>query len=143
MKTIALIEKNTCYFDRMEEFAVPLLYKVHEPAERKILKQKLNNYIWSVIESYVTFINIEKEDDFFTVVCENITKCFPDKMPDNFLYHTEPSYTSPKRFIEFIYAQPTWKDCENDNSINNIGCLFSLKHNVINNNCVILANNYD
>jgi hypothetical protein len=144
MKTIAVIEKNKCSFDRMEEFASPLLYKVLSDEERKELKTKLNDYIWSVIEPYVKFIEVN-EEDFLTVVCKEVTSCFPDRQPDDFFYHTEGSYSFPKKFIEFIYCQPLWKDyvAEQPESMNNLGCLFSLKHHIIENNCIVFANKYD
>lgn len=148
MKTIAVIEKNKCYFDQMEEFALPLLYREHTIEERKILKEKLNDYIWSVIKPYITFIEITKDQDLMTVICENLIKCFPEKNADEFYYHTEGSYSSPKRFVELLYVQPFRKkndqnNDQNNDSINNVGCLFSLKHTVIQNNCVILVNKYN
>lgn len=145
MKTIAVIKKNNCKFDEMEKYARPLLYKEHSLEERKKLKNDLNNYIWSVIEPYVEFINFEEDDDFMTIACYNATKCFADKDPDYFFYHTEGSYSFPKKYIEMIYAQPLWNDypANTIENMNNIACLFSLKHHVIENNCVILANKYD
>lgn len=144
MKTIALVEKNKCNFEKMGEYASALLYTEHTEEMKKKIKNEINNYIWSVIEPYIKFIDVD-ENDFLTAVCENIIKCFPDKNPDNFFYHTEGSYSFPKKYIEFIHCQPIWKEYDNSNSddINNLACLFSLKHNVINNNCIIFANNYD
>ena len=144
MKTIALIQKNQCTFHKMEDFVLPLLYKNLTVDERKMLKNKINEYIWSIIEPYITFIQID-ENDFITDIIENIIKNFPDKNPDDFFYHTETSYSFPKKFMEIIYYQPLWKeyiDAQIEN-MNNIGCLFSLKHTVIENSCVIISNNYD
>lgn len=145
MKTIAVIEKNKCNFEKMEEYALPLLYTDHNVDERKEIKKKLNDYIWSVIEPYIKFVNVEDNEDFMTVVCASTTKCFSDKNPDQFYYHTEGSYSFPKKFIEFVYCQPLWNGYEDaqPENMNNIGCLFSLKHHVIENNCVIMANKYD
>jgi MYND finger len=150
MKTIALVKKNKCNFDRMEEFVVPLLYKEHTVEERTELKKSINDYIWSVIEPYITFIDVDMEvpdanENFMTVVCTNLVEGFPDKRPDDFFYHTEGSYSFPKKFIEFIHCQPAWKDYKSAQieNMNNLCCLFSLKHNVIENNCVIFANRYD
>lgn len=144
MRTIAVIEKNRCQFDKMEEFALPLLYKQHNDEERILIKNNINNYIWSVIEPYVKFIDIE-EEDFITQVCENITKGFPERKPDEFFYHTEGSYSFPKKYIEFIYCQPIWKDYveSKTENMNNLACLFSLKHNIIENSCVIFVNKFD
>jgi len=145
MKTIAVIEKNKCSFDRMEEFVVPLLYTEHTVDEKSRLKKALNDYIWSVIEPYVKFVDIDENDDFLSVVCQNATNCFPGRKPDEFFYHTEGSYSFPKKYIEFIYCQPSWKDYQDAEieNMNNLVCLFSLKHNVVENNCVVFANKYD
>ena len=35
MITIAVIEKNKCYFANMEEFALPLLYKEHQDRNKE------------------------------------------------------------------------------------------------------------
>uniref|UniRef100_A0A6C0LS53 MYND-type domain-containing protein n=1 Tax=viral metagenome TaxID=1070528 RepID=A0A6C0LS53_9ZZZZ len=144
MKIIAVIKKNKCIFDKMEEFCSPLLYREISEQERTILKKKLNDYIWSIIEPYITFINVEDED-FLTIACENIISDFPNRSPDEFYYHTEGSYSTPKRYYEIIYAQPTWKDYRIGqlSNMNDIGCLYSLQHNVIENTCIIIVNNYD
>lgn len=145
MRTVAVIEKNKCNFDKMEEFALPLLYREHEPNASKELKQKLNDYIWSVIGPYITFTEIEDDQDIMTTICNQMTKCFPDKKADDFYYHTESSYSCPKKFLEIIHCQPLWKGYEDaqPENMNNVGCLFSLKHTVIENTCVIIGNKYD
>lgn len=144
MKTIAIVEKNRCNFDKIEEYASTLLYVEHNIEERKKIKKNINNYIWSVIEPYVKFEEVNDED-FITRICENANNCFPNKKPDEFFYHTEASYSFPKKFIEFFYCQPLWKDYVGGNveNMNNLACLLSLKHNVIENNCVIFANRFD
>lgn len=145
MKTIAVVQKNRCSFEKMEEYASKLLYTTHTDEERINIKTALNNYIWSEIEPFVKFIDIPDDDDFLTVVCENITKRFPEKKADEFFYHTEGSYSFPKKYIEFLHCQPLWKEYQNGKieNINNLGCLFSLKHHVIENDCIIFANKYD
>lgn len=145
MKRIAFIEKNRCNFDDLEKYAKPLLYQEHSLDERKRIKEGINNYLWSVIEPYVKFIDVGENDDLLTVVCEKLTKDFPDRKPDEFFYHTECSYSFPKRYIELVHCQPLWPGYKKDqiDNINNVGCLFSLKHNVIENNCIILTNRYD
>lgn len=144
MKTIALVKKNRCHFDELEKYAAPLLYREHTVEERSSIKLAIDNYIWSVIEPYVTFIDVA-ENDFLTIICENIISCFPDKTFDDFFYHTEGSYSFPKKYIEFIHAQPLWKEYEDRqiDNMNNVSSLFSLKHSAVENNCVIFANKYD
>lgn len=146
MKTVAIIEKNRCQFDRMEEFVVPLLYKQLDTNDKKMLKKNLNDYIWSVISPYVKFVNVSTDTNtFIEDVCQNMTECFPDHKADEFYYHTESSYSSPKKFLEIVYCQPLWSDymLNQTENMNNIACLFSLKHTVVENTCVIMANTYD
>lgn len=143
MKTIALVTKNKCYFDKMEEFAMPLLYKEHSDEERKLLNQKINDYIWAIIEPYIKFIEVSDEE-LLTVACQSLTSDFPERKPDEFFYHTKSSYSFPKKYIEFIHCQPVWKGYEEEaDNINNIGCLMSLDHSVIENKCIVIANKYD
>ena len=42
--TIALIEKNKCNFDQMEEFATGLLYTKHVEETKNKIKININNY---------------------------------------------------------------------------------------------------
>lgn len=144
MKTIAIVQKNRCSFDRIEEFASPLLYCEHSKEQRTILKEKLNDYLWSVVEPYVTFIDVADDQDLLGIICNKVTECFPDRKLDEFFYHTEGSYSFPKKYIEFIHCQPL-KDYQKSQieNINNLSCLFSLKHNVVENTCAIFANSYD
>lgn len=145
MITIAVIEKNKCNFDQLGDYASDLLYRQHDDGVRRQLKANIDNYIWSIIEPYVKFIEID-QSDFLGHVCENLTKCFPDKkMDEDFFYHTEGSYSFPKKYIEFMYCQPLWEEYKNGQieNMNNLACLFSLKHNVIENTCVIISNRYD
>ena len=97
-----------------------------------------------MIGPYVKFIEVS-EEELITVISQNLTSDFPGKRPDEFFYHTKPSYSFPKKYIEFIYCQPIWKDYNNEKSenINNIGCLMSFDHSVIENKCIVLANKYD
>ncbi|XWV26127.1 hypothetical protein QJ857_gp0953 [Tupanvirus soda lake] len=145
MITIAVIEKNNCTFDKMEEHAACLLYAEHGEEERKKIKQNINNYIWSVIEPYVKFVDVD-EKDFLGTICDHLTNCFPGrKIDEEFFYHTEGSYSFPKKYIEFIHCQPLWKDYKDSQieNMNNLACLMSLKHNVIENTCVVFSNKYD
>lgn len=144
MIKIALVKKNRCSFDRMDEFVPPLLYKQHSVEDSIKLKNALDDYIWSVLEQYVTFIDVDISD-MMDVICEKITKDFPDKDYGDFFYMTEGSYSSPKNYLEFIYAQPKWTTYVKSQleNMNNIGCLFSLKHAIIENSCVVISNKYD
>lgn len=152
MKRIALIKKNRVNFDQIEEYASPLLYKKLNKDTILFLKKSLNDYIWSVVSPFITFIDVDSSEDLdldlMTVICTNLTNEFDDKSPDDFFYRTEGSYSSPKRFIELVHCQPTWSSYEpstedNLSPMNNIGCLFSLEHNVIENSCVLIVNSYD
>ncbi len=145
MVVIAVILKNKCNFDRIEEFAGPLLYTNHSDIDRKKIKEDIDKYIWSVIEPYVKFIDVDPDDLLYSA-CNNLTECFPGrKIDEEFFYHTEGSYSFPKKYIEFMYCQPLWKEYKDSQpeNMNHIACLFSLKHNVIENTCVIFANKYD
>jgi hypothetical protein len=145
MITIAVVEKNKCNFDRIEEFVAPLLYVDHENLDRKKIKEKIDSYIWSVMEPYVKFIEINS-DDLLYDCCNNLTQCFPGrKVDDEFFYHTEGSYSFPKKYIEFMYCQPLWKEYADSQpeNMNHLACLLSLKHNVIENTCIVFANKYD
>lgn len=145
MLTIAVIKKNQCVFDKIENVAAELLYRNHDKVERTRIKKNINDYIWSVIEPYIEFCEIEPEY-FAEELVKNITKCFPDKQIDgNFYFHSENSYSFPKTYMEIVHCQPLWHgyvDAEVSN-MNNIACLASLKHTVIENNCVMLAYEYD
>lgn len=143
MKTIALIEKNRCYFEKMEDFIPQLLYTEIDTNEKNRIKSKINDYIWSLVEPYIKFIEVTDED-FLITVCNNLSKCFPDKNPEDFLYQTEGSYSFPKRYLEIMYALPLWKEYQSSliENMNNLACLFSLKHTAIENNCIIIANKY-
>lgn len=138
----AVIEKNKCNFSQMREFALPLLYKNHSEENRKELKNKINEYIWSEISPYVKIIEIDTEDDFITSVCESLVSN-SDEQKDDYFYHTEASYSFPKRFIELIYCRQINNKVNDIDVINSIGCLFSLSHTVIINNCVVIANEYN
>ncbi len=62
MPSIAIIDKNECNFPDIETHARELLYTAHDENTRHQLKNKLNNYIWSIISPYVRFIEISSED---------------------------------------------------------------------------------
>jgi len=144
MIKIARVEKNKCNFSRMDEFVPPLLHKSHLSADFDKLNDLLNDYIWSELKPYVTFIDVDINDPM-TTICTEITKCFPGIPYDNFFYMTEGSYSSPKAYLEFVYALPTQTSYvkSQPENMNNFGCLMSLKHNVVENSCVVIANKYD
>lgn len=144
---IAIIKQNNILFDDLEKYVLPLLYIKHSKDTRTQIKQEIYNYIWSIIEQYISFINIENEEDFYEIMCSEVQENFADHDPSECTYYTEGSYSTPKRFYELVYWKPSWKDYQNSTCntsiINNIGCLFSLSHSVIENSCVIIANEYD
>lgn len=145
MITVAIIEKNRCSFDDIEKYMSPLLYRSISKDERLKLKKELDNYIWSIINPYVKIIETNKEN-LLEDSLRAITSNFPDKRIDgDFYFHTESSYSFPKRCLEILYFEPLWdnyKKFQLDN-MNNLGCYFSLNHNVIENSCAILSNIYD
>lgn len=144
MIKIAIIEKNKCYFDKMQMVVPDLLYNNKSEIERQIIKNNINDYIWSVMEPFVNFMEIDK-GDLIEKSCELLTLNFPDKKPDeHFFYHTESSYSFPKRHIELIYCQPLWGDYISDETtINNLACLLSVKQSVLENTCIAFADEYD
>jgi hypothetical protein len=146
MIKIAFILKNRVAFDKIKEYALPLLYKPYTKKELQAVNNSLNEYIWSVIEPYVEFINVNSDvDDILEVICGLVTGRFPDKQFDDFFYKTESSFTSPKSHLEIFYSQPTWSSyvLSEEGNMNNIGCFASLNHTVIENDCVIFSNSYN
>jgi hypothetical protein len=147
MVKIAIIRKNRCNFDRMADYVLPLLYNNDSKPIRNSLKSNLNDYLWSVISPYITFVEISEDNDLFSIICDTTKNDFPDKDPDLFMYNTESSFSTPKRHLELINVCPTWKSYQNSMQditvINNIGCLLSLKHTAIENTCFVIVNEYD
>lgn len=147
MIKIALIEKNRCSFDELEKYVSPLLYAFHSEDYRHGLKKELDDYLWSVIEPYVRFIELNEGDDLLTVLCQNIVKVkgFEERMADEFAYYTEGSFSFPKRYMELFHCLPQWETYQKEQleNINNIGCLMSLKHTLVENNVIALSYKYD
>lgn len=142
MKKIALLSDNKIVFEDIEKYVMPILYKPYVKADFKILNKKLDDYIWSVVSAYVKIVEIDTmQTDLLGFICEFISNPF-NKNPDELFYFTENSYSSPKSHLEVIFAKDYSRKSENNN-INNLGCFFSLKHTVIEKNCVIMANTYD
>ncbi len=144
MITFAIIDKNRCEFPDMEKFVLPILYKEHTEPERVKLKSSIDEYIWSVIGPYVKFREVEVSD-IMENMCKELMEYFPGRKFDDFFYHTKASYSFPKKCMELFYCQPLWNSYEKDatGDINNIGCLMSLDHTIIENRCIILGNSYD
>jgi len=141
------VKKNQCHFDRLEELVPPLLYTDHDPEVRRQIKTQINDYIWNVIEPYVEFIEVDMDNstNFLTECCRRMTECFPSKQTDrDFFYHTEGSYSFPKKYIEFMHCQPLWKEYQESQkeNMNYLACLFSLQHHVIENDVIVFANSY-
>lgn len=144
--TIAIVKKNNIIFDKMEDYVMPLLYKKYDKQNFKSMKDELHSYIWSMIKDYVVFEEINMED-LIDVACHRLIEPFQEEQKDfgDFLFHTDSSYTFPKKYIEILYCQPGWKQYQTlqKENMNNIGCLCSIKQNIIENNCVLIGNTYD
>lgn len=144
MKTVAIVKKNKLDFSDLEKYCACILYVENSSNNLKNKKDILNDYLWSLLEPYVEFCDID-ENNLIEYVCDKLINDFPGKNPDQLFYHTEGSFSSPKKYIEFIYGQPTWSNYKTDNilNMNDFGCLLSLKHTVIENTCIVFANKYD
>lgn len=148
MVIIAEINKNRCEFDEIEKYLVPMLYKPYDDDENNSLKLALESYIWSVIEPYVSFNEIEtghQMEDIFQSVCEKLVIDFTDRPITDFLYDVSASYSFTKKSLEIIHCIPQWNsyvqsDLEN---LNNIGCLACLDQRVIENKCIVISNKYN
>lgn len=144
LKTIAVIKNNKCNFNDLGNYAAKLLYYPHPKKVSRELKSQINNYIWSVVEPYVEFINIE-ENSLIDVISQQISKSSPDKQLDQFYYHTEASYSFPKKYLEIVHATPLWDEYVKNKpeNINHLACLFNLNHYTIENIAIIISNAYD
>lgn len=147
MIKVALVKLNKVSFPQMEKYAFPLLYKNHTKSNLTKLNKQLNDYIWSELEPYVSFMEVDSSDteSYIEHICEKITERFDKQTATDFFFRTELSFSYPSSQIELLYAQPMWKgyvDSQQEN-MNNIGCLFSLLHTVIENDCVLIANDFD
>jgi hypothetical protein len=136
----------------MEEFCTPLLYKAwnldqKESNEEMIrLNTTINDYIWSTIEPYVSFIEAQTPEKLIEDSCVRIVKDVDgneQKSTDYYNFHTESSYTSEKRHLEIIFATPNLEEKKATLKLNAYGCLCSLSHTIVENNCILLANEYD
>lgn len=147
MITIALIKQNNCNFDKMDECVPMLLYTEHTKEDSRQIRNNINDYIWSIMVPHVEFINVPNPEDsttIMTTICNNIIKCMPERKADEFFYHTKVSYSFPKKYLELVCADPLWKEYTNGTiaHMNNIGSLFSIEQHVVENSCIILANEY-
>jgi hypothetical protein len=146
MVVVALIKKNRCNFDDIEQYAEPLLYRLLDQSVRTTLKARLNEYLWSVVEPFIEFIDIgDDQETMQTKMSENLASPHGHKQMDELFYHGEMSYTFPKRVMEVMYAEPVWEDYVDnwEENMNNIASLFSLKHTVIQFNSIIMTSIYD
>ena len=104
MTTFALIKQNNCTFDDLEKYVTPLLYVAASNQDRIPIKKSINDYIWSVIEPHIEFITTSTDqEEMLTCMCTKLIEKFPNKKFDDFYYHTEPSYSFPKKYIEQVY----------------------------------------
>jgi hypothetical protein len=137
--TIAIIKKNKCYFDKLGDYIEPYLYKNLTPEERIQFKKKLHDYLWSIIEPHIVFLDV-KEDEIMEKICLSLVG---DHHPDEYYYCTEGSYSSPKKYLELIYSKPYQKEKNEEKEMNILGCLFSLSHSVILYDCALIGNKFD
>ena len=141
MPTIAIINLNDCQFD-LTKYAQPLIYCKLSDIDRKNLKNELHNYIWSVIKDHIEFI--ETNTDCY--VGDSVTKIIEEfnRDPNDFLYHSQTSYSNPKKTLELIFCQPRWESYELNlaKNMNKLACLFSLQHTVIENKCAVIGYEY-
>lgn len=145
MVHVALIKKNRCNFNDIGKHAMDILYRPHAPEVSKKIRQNIDDYIWSVMEDYIEFVDIPI-CDIMEYACRAITSDYPDKQIDrDFMYYTEQSYSFPKLFIEFIHCLPAWKSYQlsQEENMNNICSLLSIKQHVIEGSIVALASTYD
>lgn len=143
MPTIAIINLNNCEFD-LTEYVQPMIYRIfNNDTERKQLKKKLDDYIWSVVKDHIEFVNTNL-DYYVGDSIYRITNDFGHD-PNDFLYHTQTSYPSPKKTLELIFCQPKWESYEVglEKNMNKLASLFSLQHTVIENKCAVIAYSYD
>lgn len=131
---LAIVKKNRLLFtdEDMTKYLVPVLYKENT----KELKQRLNDYIWSVLEPHITFITVNP-DNLFETVCPIIA---PNDKLDDFLYMADNSFAFPNKYIQCMYVYST---NSNKDNLNQICCYLSIKHTFIENTAVLCCNKYD
>lgn len=147
MVVIAEIMKNRCEFDEIEKYVGPILYKPYDKNENTQQKDLIENYIWSVMEPYISFTTIDFEkqpESIFKQVCENLSSDFPNRIATDFLYDVSGSYSFTKNSLEIIHCVPLWNDYVQSelSNINNIGCLSCIDQRVIENKCIMISNKY-
>lgn len=143
MIQIAVIQKNNVTFPDLGKYAHCLLYQFNDYSTRQAIKQNINHYLWSMVQSSVTFVETPSEC-LLECICEQLVKPF-DKNPEtDFYYHCDKSYCFPQKCLELLHNQPLWADYPKNQlaNINNLGCLFSLEHRWIENTCVVIGNEY-
>lgn len=145
MINIALIRKNNCSFEKIGDYASQLLYRSYNKKNDRHIKQSIDNYIWNIVEPYITFIEIDA-NHFLDESVSYLAQDFENRVIDkDFYIHCETSYSFPKKCIEIMYCDPTWKEYvkHQEFNMNKLSCLFSLDHHIIENNCIVYSNNYD
>lgn len=146
MVQIAIIDTNQCVFNDLEKYVIDLLYRPY--VKNNIfneLKTKINDYIWSVIKNYVVFVNVSdiNNEEFLQNICNILTEKF-NKPLNNFYFHTENSFSFPKKHFEIMHCEPLWNDYKSlvAENINNIGCYFSFEQKIIENRFISLCYKY-
>ncbi len=83
MKTVAVVQKNKCNFENIGDYAADLLYRKHDKLTIKNIKNNIENYIWSVIQPYLSFVSVNISDnEFLEFIITKLTENFPDKALD-------------------------------------------------------------
>ena len=138
MISVAVIEQNSCVFDKIVDYLPALLYQ----SPTKEAKQAVKTFIKDIIDPYISLHTIN-EEDLIQFSCQTLSKSYPDaKLDKDLFFHTEHSFAFPKAYMEIIHCNTIANTDVDDKRINNIGCLLSLKHTVIEGKCIVIANNY-
>ena len=146
MVVIAHIKLNKCEFPDMGKYALDLLHTNHTPEKKESIIKSINDYIISVIKDYVDYVDVDI-DDLILTSCYKLTERFNGtgkNVASDFYYNTELSYSFPKSYLEIMTCTPSWREYPHGKkeTMNCLGCLFSLQHNIVDGDCIILANEY-
>lgn len=143
MVKVAIIKKNSLTFSGLRDILIPLLYTPLEKVERRRHKKLIDEYFESEINKYITIKDFSEDtNELLTQVALEIVEGFPTRVPgDDFSYNTETSYSNSKKYLEIIYATPSWSDYQKHlpENFNTIGCYSSLRHTIIENDCALIA----
>jgi len=139
---IAYLLPNTCYFSEIGQYLIRFLYVKISAENYHQARRALDDYLWGEISRYIYFHNIDVEDleAGLSSICQTLVSYYPGKDLQHFYFHTEISYSFPKGCLEIVHAERLFKAPQN---MNHLGCLFSLKHTVVEDTCALLYYRYD